>query len=139
MRATTNADTVQTIETSKRVGDTDIHKQTTVSSEQVDGKEVGIFKLNQVVWLGIHLIGIVLALRFVFLLLGARVTGFVAVIYSLSLPFVRLFQGIFPAPSMNGSYFDTASLLALAMWYVFGFIVTYIISLFSNQITKSSS
>ena len=135
MKTTTiNADTIEKTETARRVGDTAVHKETVVSSRQVDSKELSIFKINQVVWLGIHIIGVLLLLRFVFFLLGANITGFVATIYALTRPFVQPFQGIFPMPQVSGSYFDSAAILALGMWYLFGFVLTYVISLFSNQI-----
>jgi hypothetical protein len=51
----------------------------------------------------------------------------------MSSPFVRIFQGIFPAPQISGSYFDSAALLARAMWYFLGYIITYVIAVFSSR------
>jgi hypothetical protein len=135
MKTTTNADTVETTETSQTVGDTAVHKETVVSSQYVDKNEFTIAKANQVIWLGIHLIGIVITLRFLFLLFGANINGFAALIYNISAPFVRIFQGIFPAARVSGTFFDSAALLALAIWYLFGYVVTYIVSLFSKKVT----
>lgn len=113
-------------------------ENTTVNTTDtvVDKKEFQLAKLNQFIWFIIHLIGIIIGLRFFFLLFGANVNGFAALIYNLSYPFVYLFQGIFPAPSTNGSYFDTAALLALVIWYIFGFILNYVLTLFSNRATE---
>jgi hypothetical protein len=115
-----------------RIQNTTIDTADTVVSK----KEFQLAKINQVLWFIIHLIGIIITLRFLFLLFGANLNGFALMIYNLSAPFVRVFQGIFPAPSTNGSYFDTAALLALAIWYILGFILNYVLSLFSNRVTE---
>ncbi len=130
---TTNADTVEKIVTSQNVGNTTVHKESVIATQQVDSKELAITKCIQVVWLLTHMIGLVILLRFTFLLFDANLYGFAGTIYNISVPLVRMFQGIFAAPQVGGAYFDSAAILALAMWYVLGFLVTYIISLFSNR------
>lgn len=132
----TNAETVETIQTTQDLGDTTTHKETVVATKQVDSKELTIIKFTQVVWLFVHIVGVVISLRFLFLLFGANLNGFASFIFNLSVPFVKPFQGIFSTPRSGSSYFDSASLLALAIWYILGYLVTYIIEMFSNKTTE---
>lgn len=129
----TSSNTVEKIQTAEIVGDSAVRKEKVISTRQVDGKELTLSKVNKVVWLIVNLIGIVILLRFVFLLLGANIYGFSKFIVDVSNPFVRMFQGIFPASRVEGAYFDTAALLAIGMWYLLGFIITTILNIFSNR------
>lgn len=131
----TVGNTVETTQTNRQVGDTTVRKETVLASEQVDSHELGIARVNQVIWLIVHLIAIVVVLRFVFLLFDANLRGFALLIYNLSTPFVAPFKGIFATPQAGGSYFDSASLLALAIWYLLGYILTRILYLFSRRTT----
>ena len=134
MTEISDANSVETVRTSQRIGNTAVQKETVIASQHIDKNELQLARINQVIWLVIHLIGIIIGLRFLFLLFGANLTGFALLVYNLSVPFVRLFQGIFPAPATNGSYFDTAAILALLIWYLLGFIITYVISMFSKRV-----
>jgi hypothetical protein len=110
-----------------------VHRETVVASNTADAAELRTAKTNQVIWLVINIIGIIIGLRFAFLLLGANLSGFALLIYNLSTPFVALFRGIFPATGTGGSYFDSAALLALVVWYLLGYILTYIISVLGSK------
>ena len=58
-----------------------------------------------------------IALRFIFLLLGAnRGSGFVDFIYDLSSVFVAPFVGIFGQPTLGESYVETASIVAIIIY-----------------------
>lgn len=58
-----------------------------------------------------------IALRFVFLLLGAnRGSGFVDFIYGLSSLFVAPFVGIFGEPTFGVSYVETSSIVAIIVY-----------------------
>lgn len=130
---TTNADMVRKVKTAEQVGNTAIQEETVLAEHKVDAHEYTIAKTNQVIWIIVHLVGIALALRFIFLLFGARVTGFAAIVYALTEPFVVLFRGIFPAPATDGMVFDSATLLSLAMWYLLGYVLTMILALLSKR------
>lgn len=129
--------TIKTVQTRGNNGDTAVQKQTVVSTDNVSNTDYALAKVNQVVWFGIHLIGITVALRFVFLLFGANLTGIALFVYNLSAPFVAPFQGIFSSPRAGGAFFDSAALLALASWYIVGFIISYVLSLFSSDTTEA--
>lgn len=60
-----------------------------------------------------------LALRFVFLLLGAnRGSGFVDFLYDVSAVFVAPFNGIFGEPTFGASYVETSSIVAIVVYAI---------------------
>lgn len=100
-------------ETTTRDGDTTVQRQTMARREETPGVVVA----QRVVWFIAGLISIIIALRFVFLLLGAnRGADFTDFVYSLSAPFVGPFVGIFGEPAYGTSVFEVSSLLAIAIY-----------------------
>lgn len=100
-------------ETTTRDGDTTVQRQTVARQEQTPGVVV----VQRIVWFVAGLISVIIALRFVFLLLGAnRGADFTDFIYSLSAPFVAPFVGIFGEPAYGTSVFEVSSLLAIAIY-----------------------
>ncbi len=95
--------------------------------------EFAIWKAENIVWGFIGIINLLILLRFFFLLFGANNVGFVSFIYNLTNIFVAPFRGIFDSAQAGESYFDTASLLAIVMWTVIGFIIATIIRLLSTR------
>jgi len=105
--------------------------QATQTTQQVASREevkaAKADKKNQIVWYIVGIIDVLLVMRLVFLLLGARNTGFASFLYSVTSPFANLFNGIFAAPKFNGAYFDTASLLAIAVISLLGWGIAALI------------
>ena len=100
-------------ETTTRDDDTTVQRQTVARQEQTPGVVV----VQRIVWFVAGLISVIIALRFVFLLLGAnRGADFTDFIYSLSAPFVAPFVGIFGEPAYGTSVFEVSSLLAIAIY-----------------------
>ena len=100
-------------ETTTRDGDTTVQRQTVARREETPGVVVA----QRVVWYIAGLISIIIALRFVFLLLGAnRGADFTDFVYSLSAPFVAPFVGIFGEPTYGTSVFEVSSLLAIVIY-----------------------
>lgn len=101
--------------------------------EQVPTKaaveEVKANKANAYIWYVIGFINILVALRFIFLLLGARNTGFTSFLYQITSPLVAAFKGIFPSPSAETGYFDTASLLAIVVYVLIGWGIVSLIDI----------
>ena len=81
----------------------------------------GVVVAQRVVWFIVGVICIIIALRFVFLLLGANrgadLTGF---IYSVSAPLVAPFTGIFGEPVYGRSVFEISSILAIVIYMLIG-------------------
>ncbi len=84
---------------------------------------------NAWIWYIVGIIDLILLLRLVFLLLGARAVGFADFLYSISSPFVAPFRGIFPNPQVEGSYFDMASFAAIIVYALLGWVVARLIDL----------
>lgn len=84
-------------------------------------------KKNQIVWYVVGIINALLILRLIFLLLGAKDVGFASLLYSVTDPLVNIFKGIFSAPQVQGSYFDTAALLAIVVVSLLGWGISALI------------
>jgi len=129
------ADTIKTtkVTSNKQVGDTNVVQRQVQSEIQQDPNEFSIAKSSQVIWFIAHFIAGVLSLRFLFLLLGANPRGFFNFIYSFGDLLILPFRGVFPSAQSAGSYFDTASLLAIVMYYLFALLITKAIALMSKE------
>ena len=100
-------------ETTTQDGNTTVQRQTVAQREQTSGVVV----VQRVVWFIAGLISVIIALRFILLLLAAnRGAGFTDFIYSLSAPFVAPFVGIFGEPTYGTSVFEVSSLLAIVIY-----------------------
>lgn len=117
-------------ETNLQDGNTTVQKQTVARSSQVSSAVIA----QRIVWFIIGLINILIALRFIFLLLGAnRSAGFTDFIYSLSAPFVAPFTGIFGEPVYGESVFEISSLLAILIYTLIGWGIAKLITLARPQ------
>ena len=93
-------------------------------------QQVGsLIRAKQIVWLIVGLICVLLALRVLLLAMGANEqAGFASVIYSLSGIFVAPFLGIFGAEPQSGtSYFELASVLAIVVYLLVGWIINRVL------------
>jgi len=90
-----------------------------------------LFRAKQILWFVIGLIIALIGLRFVLLALGANpANGFATFIYGLSHLFVAPFLGIFGAePATEGSYFEFASLIAIAVYLLLGWVISRVLEL----------
>lgn len=84
---------------------------------------------NAWIWYIVGIIDLLLLLRLIFFLLGARAVGFADLLYGITSPLVAPFRGIFPNPQVEGSHFDTAALAAIVVYAIFGWIVSRLIDL----------
>jgi uncharacterized protein YggT (Ycf19 family) len=119
----------QTVQRDPNLGATTVTKTTQAIPSQAEVQDGQAFKVNQIVWYIVGLIDVILALRVVFLLLSAAQTGFTLFLYNLTQPLVAPFQGIFPAPTVQGSYFDTAALVAMLIYALIGLAIVGLINL----------
>lgn len=117
-------------------GGTKVVSENVVAQNTVDAGEFTIAKMSQVLWFLGHFVAVLLGLRFIFLLLGAKLTGIVLVIYNLTGILVLPFRGIFPSAQSGVSYFDSGALLGIVMYYLVVLLITKIISLFSQRIEE---
>jgi len=115
---------------SKNLGNTQVVQETVSTSENVDPDEFALAKGSQVLWFVGHFLAVLLALRFLFLLLGANLTGIVLFIYNVTNILVLPFRNIFPSVREGISYFDTGALLAIVMYYLVILLLDRVIYLF---------
>jgi len=111
-------------------GNATVQRQTVAHKSQVSSTVVA----QRVVWFIVGLINAIIALRFVFLLLGANQgAAFTDFVYGLSGPFVAPFLGIFGEPVYGESVFEISSLLAMVIYTLLGWGITKLITLARPQ------
>ena len=100
-------------ETTTQNGNTTVQQQTVARRNHMSG----IVLAQRVIWFIVGLINVIVAIRFVLLLLGAnREAGFTDFIYTLSAPFVSPFVGIFGEPTYGRVVFEVSSVLAIVIY-----------------------
>lgn len=87
---------------------------------------------NAWIWYLVGIVDVLLALRLAFYMFGARAVGFTDFLYSVTDPLVAPFRGIFPAPQVDGAYFDTASLVAIIAYALLGWVISRLIDLMTR-------
>jgi uncharacterized protein YggT (Ycf19 family) len=104
-----------------------VHTDNYADEEVVYTEDATAYKANS--WIS-YVVGIVealLALRVLFLLFGARDTGFAAMLYGITEPLVAPFRGIFAAPGVETGFFDTAAILAMVVYALLGWAIAALI------------
>ncbi|NCU37646.1 YggT family protein [Candidatus Saccharibacteria bacterium] len=105
--------TTEVRNTETQEGDTNVQHQKVTTATNTDGRTVA----EQIVWYIAGFIIVLLALRVLLLMLGANQGNwFVDFIYSVSAIFAAPFAGIFAAPTYGQFFFDTASVVAIAIY-----------------------
>jgi YGGT family len=93
-------------------------------------RTAGVDRAKQVIYFIFGLVEVLLAIRFILLLLGAsEASGFVRLIYGLSQPFVLPFQGIFGVPSFDGSVIEWSSLVGIVVYLLVAYGLARVIEL----------
>lgn len=91
---------------------------------------------NAWIWYIVGIVDLLLLLRFAFYLFGARAVGFADMLYSITSPFVMPFRGIFPNTQVDGSFFDTASIVAIIAYALLGWAVLGLVDLVTRPATS---
>lgn len=107
--------------------ETTVTEQVTTTAPHAVAKEASANKTNQIIWYIFGIINTIIGIRMVFLLFDAREVGFTSFLYSITDPFVAPFRGIFPAPTVDGSYFDTAAFVAIVMYCLLAWGITALV------------
>ena len=85
-------------------------------------------RAERIVWLITAVIDILLAMRFIFMLLGASPrAAFTSLLYGITLPLVAPFQGMFPNPGQGVSIFEPASVVAMIVYTLIGWVIVAVI------------
>ncbi|MGB4768212.1 MAG: hypothetical protein WBP22_03050 [Candidatus Saccharimonas sp.] len=113
-------------ETTTQSGDTTVQRQTVAQRNHTSGAVLA----QRVIWFIVGLINIIVAIRFVLLLLGAnREAGFTDLVYSLSTPFVAPFVGIFGEPTYGRAVFEVSSVLAIVIYTLVGWGIAKLLTI----------
>jgi uncharacterized protein YggT (Ycf19 family) len=97
-------------------------------------------KLSQVVWLLIGIIEILIGLRVILRLVAANPNNqFAAFIYNASAPFLAPFFGLVGSPALDGAVLEIASLIAMAVYLILGWLLVQIIWLAERPLTGGGS
>ncbi len=117
-------------ETNVQDGNTTVQRQAVARSSRMSP----LVLVQRIVWFVVGLINVIIALRFVFLLLGANQgASFTDLVYSLSAPFVAPFAGIFAEPSYGQSFFEVSSILAIIIYTLIGWGIAKALTLARPQ------
>lgn len=116
----------ETQTTSTQNGEGVVERRTTTSRSSASG----IVLAQRVIWFITGLICVIIATRFVFLLLGANPgAAFTDFVYALSAPFVAPFVGIFGEPTYGRSILEISSLVAIAVYVLIAWGITKLLTI----------
>lgn len=90
----------------------------------------GVVIAQRVIWFIAGLFSVIVALRFILLLLGAsQGAAFTDLVYGLSTPLVAPFLGIFGTPTYEASVFEISSLLAIIVYMLIAWGLAKLVTL----------
>lgn len=111
-------------------GNESVRRQTVRTDNSVPGSVLA----QRIVYYVGGTILVILAIRFVLLLLGAsQASGFVNFMYSLSGAFVSPFNGIFTRPTYGNSTFDSATIVAMIVYGIITVAIAKLLTLGSRN------
>lgn len=102
---------------------------TTTAPTGAEQKDAESDRGNAWIWYIVGIIDLLLALRILFHLFGARSVGFADMLYGVTNWLVTPFTGIFANPVIEGSYFDMAALTAIIVYALIGWMLSRLIDL----------
>jgi SMC interacting uncharacterized protein involved in chromosome segregation len=84
-----------------------------------------IYRGTQVVWYIVGLVEVLLAFRFVLLILAANtVAGFTDFIYTITQPLAYPFLAVFRISNIQGNIFEWTTILAMFVYWLIGYGIT---------------
>ncbi len=92
---------------------------------------------NAWIWYVVGLVDLLLLIRIVFKLFGAKSVGFADLLYGITDIFVAPFRGIFSNVQVEKAYFDSAALLAIVVFAFIGWAISKLIDLLARPVTSS--
>jgi hypothetical protein len=89
---------------------------------------------RQVIYLVFSILETLLAIRFILMLLGANpASGFAALIYGLTDPFLLPFAGLFGQPAAGGSIIETNTIVALIVYPLIATLLARLVTLIAGE------
>ena len=100
---------------------TDYKEIRTTEHESGSEQRVASFKATQLVWLLVGLLGALIALRFVFKLIGVNAANpFATLLYKVTDFFVAPFASLTGAPASGGMVLEISSVIAIIVYLLIG-------------------
>ena len=91
-------------------------------------RRMGLFQVNRILWSLLAFLEILLAFRFVLRMIAANPnSGFAVLMYGITGVFVAPFNGLVSTPSSGGSALEVTTLIAMAVYALIFWGVTYVI------------
>ncbi len=108
----------------KEIKMTSFKEVTTSQQEQGRVRRVATFKVTQLIWLFLGILEALLALRFLFKLIGVNEANtFASFLYGLTNLFVAPFASLTGAPSTAGMTFEFTTLIAMIIYALIGWVL----------------
>lgn len=103
------------------------------------GRIKPLYRVTQIVWYIVGLLEVLLLLRFILKLLGANpAAGFTQFIYGVTWLFASPFLAVFRVSQAQGSIFEWSTLLAMAVYALFGWLIVKAIVMSRPVSTKEA-
>ena len=107
---------------------TDYKEVSTTQQESGHESRVATFKATQLIWLLLGILEVLLALRFVFKLIGVNAANsFASFLYGLTGVFVAPFASLTGAPAAEGMVFEFSTLIAMVVYALVGWAIERLI------------
>lgn len=107
---------------------TSFKEVTTSQHEQGQNGRVATFKVTQLIWLFLGILEAILALRFLFKLIGVNeANAFASFLYGLTKFFVIPFESLIGAPSTAGMTFEFTTLIAMIIYALIGWVLVRLV------------
>ena len=95
-------------------------------------------RVSQLIYLIFGILDVLIGLRVLLKLLAANGdTGIVSLIYTVTAPFVALFQEIFPTPQGHGVVLELSSLVAIVVYALVGYALARLVEILGRRSTAS--
>jgi uncharacterized protein YggT (Ycf19 family) len=96
-------------------------------------------RVSQLIYLIFGILEALIGLRVILKLLAANAdAGVVSLIYTVTAPFVALFQGIFPTPQGNGHVLELSSLVALVVYALLAYAIARLVEILGRRNTAGT-
>ena len=109
---------------------TDYQEVRTTQHEQGHDQRVATFKATQLIWLLLGILEALIALRFVFKLIGVNAANaFAALLYGVTDLFVAPFASLTGAPAAGGMVLEISSLIAMVVYLLLAWALERVVYL----------
>jgi len=97
-------------------------------------RRMQMYQLTRIIWTILGLLEIFLGMRFVLHLIGANAaSGFAQFVYGVTGPFMAPFVGLVSTPQTGATVFEVTTLIAMAVYALFFWIIVRVIPLAAER------